>query len=402
MKNRDIIIIGIQPWDINIGSNCKNIALEFSKENRVLYVNHPLDRWTYLRKSNNPINKGRANALKESKISLTKINENLFVFNPKVVFEPVNSIPNKPIFNFFNKLNARRLANEINKAIKYLEFENYILFNDSQMFVGLHMKSLLKPEFYFYYIRDNLVESIHPYWNTHGKRIEPLTIKTADAVVTNSEYYTEYARNFNSNSFMIGQGCDTAKFDFLNANLEIPVEMSSIPKPIIGYVGALTIKRIDIELLAFISQNLPSWNIVLVGPEDDTFKNSHLHSLSNIYFLGVKEESTIPNYIYGFDVCINPQLLNKATIGNYPRKMDEYLATGKPVVASWTKAMEYFEDYVYLAHNHEEYITLIPKALSENTYEKMLKRRNFAVSHTWENNVNKIVEIYNSIRSTTK
>ena len=35
IKNRDIVVFGIQAWDIEIGSNCKNIALEFAKNNRV-------------------------------------------------------------------------------------------------------------------------------------------------------------------------------------------------------------------------------------------------------------------------------------------------------------------------------------------------------------------------------
>jgi len=52
MKNRDIIVVGIQPWDIEIGSNCKNIALEFAKTNRVLYVNSPLDRISRYRHRN--------------------------------------------------------------------------------------------------------------------------------------------------------------------------------------------------------------------------------------------------------------------------------------------------------------------------------------------------------------
>ena len=42
IENKDIIVIGIQPWDIPIGSNCKDIAKQFSKENRVLYVNNPI------------------------------------------------------------------------------------------------------------------------------------------------------------------------------------------------------------------------------------------------------------------------------------------------------------------------------------------------------------------------
>jgi len=65
IQNRDIIVIGIQPWDTEIGSNCKDIATEFAKHNRVLYVNSPLDRITRLRDKDNPktmkrirINKG--------------------------------------------------------------------------------------------------------------------------------------------------------------------------------------------------------------------------------------------------------------------------------------------------------------------------------------------------------
>jgi len=45
----DIVVVGQQPWDVEIGSNCKNIALEFSEHHRVLYVNSPLDRITVIR-----------------------------------------------------------------------------------------------------------------------------------------------------------------------------------------------------------------------------------------------------------------------------------------------------------------------------------------------------------------
>ena len=44
VEQRNIVITGIQPWDIEIGSNCKNIAREFAKTHRVLYVNSPIDR----------------------------------------------------------------------------------------------------------------------------------------------------------------------------------------------------------------------------------------------------------------------------------------------------------------------------------------------------------------------
>jgi teichuronic acid biosynthesis glycosyltransferase TuaH len=44
MQNRDIIITGLQSWDLNLGSNAKNIALEFSRHNRVLYIDPPVSR----------------------------------------------------------------------------------------------------------------------------------------------------------------------------------------------------------------------------------------------------------------------------------------------------------------------------------------------------------------------
>jgi hypothetical protein len=49
IKGRDIVVVGLQAWDNDIGSNCKNIAAEFAKDNRVLYVNYPLDRITIKR-----------------------------------------------------------------------------------------------------------------------------------------------------------------------------------------------------------------------------------------------------------------------------------------------------------------------------------------------------------------
>ena len=48
IHGRDIVVVGQQPWDTALGSNCKDIALEFSRHNRVLYVNSPLDRNTEL------------------------------------------------------------------------------------------------------------------------------------------------------------------------------------------------------------------------------------------------------------------------------------------------------------------------------------------------------------------
>jgi hypothetical protein len=50
IRGKDILIIGLQPWYYDIGSNCKDIATRLSEHNRVLYVNKPLNRKTWFSK----------------------------------------------------------------------------------------------------------------------------------------------------------------------------------------------------------------------------------------------------------------------------------------------------------------------------------------------------------------
>ena len=124
--------------------------------------------------------------------------------------------------------------------------------------------------------------------------------------------------------------------------------------------------------------------------EDEAFRNSDLHTLPNVHFLGSKPPASLPSYLNCFDVAINPQILNDVTIGNYPRKIDEYLAMGKPAVATRTEAMSVFKDHVYLAASREEYLNLIERGLTENSLEKAAERERFARGHTWEANANEI------------
>jgi glycosyltransferase involved in cell wall biosynthesis len=164
--------------------------------------------------------------------------------------------------------------------------------------------------------------------------------------------------------------------------------------PIIGYIGVLYELRLDLQLLERLATERPEWNFLLIGPEDEAFRSSKLHKLPNVHFPGRKEAKELPQYLARFDVAINPQKVNEVTIGNYPRKIDEYLAMGKPTVATSTEAMSIFAEHVYLAKGADDYTALIEKALLENTPGREDARIAFARSHTWENSV---AEIYKAM-----
>jgi glycosyltransferase involved in cell wall biosynthesis len=307
------------------------------------------------------------------------------------LLESINGLPFTFLFRIANFINNRRFASEIKKAIKRLGFKDFLLFNDSDMFRSYHLKEMLKPICTIYYTRDNMMSV--PYWFKHGQKLEPELMAKSDLVCANSTYLSEIAAKENPNSFYVGQGCDVSAFD-RNKISSKPEDLATIKGPIIGYIGALYTLRLDIQIIALIAKGKPEWSVVLIGPEDEEFENSELHQLKNVHFLGLKDGSVLPQYLNYFDVAINPQILNEVTIGNYPRKIDEYLAMGKPVVATETKAMSIFKDHTYLAKNKEEYISLIEKAIREDNPLVREERIKFAQSHTWENSVK---EIYKAI-----
>ena len=190
MERYDIIIVGQQPWDTDIGSNCKDIALELSKQHRVLYVNSPLDRATWLRNRKDPEVAKRIDIIKGRREGLLQVGENLWTLYPNCLVESINWLPSKSLFNYLNKINNRRLADVINQAIAILRFNDFLLFNDNEIFKAFNLKELLSPKRSIYYSRDYMVGV--PYWKRHGERLEPTLIAKSDLCFTNSLYLRDY------------------------------------------------------------------------------------------------------------------------------------------------------------------------------------------------------------------
>jgi teichuronic acid biosynthesis glycosyltransferase TuaH len=381
MQGRDFILFGLQPWDIPIGSNFKNMAEEIGKNNRVLYVNKPLDRISVLRKRKDPQIQTRMAAIKHGKDVLTEVLSNVWVFNPRSMVESINFLSPGKLYNFLQRRNNKRLATEIKWAAKELDFKDYIVIIDNDFFNGQYLKEFIGARTFIYYIRDYLIAQ--KYFQRHGPKAEAEIMKKADAVLTNSQYLADYAGKNNKISINIGQGCDVE--DFLIKPDSAPEDIAQIQRPVIGYCGAIISSRLDIKLIHHVAKTKPEWQIVLVGPQDEDFRNSGLHKMKNVHFLGSKDISEVPGYVHYFDVCINPQIMNPTTIGNYPRKVDEYLAAGKPVVALKTQGMDIFAEQCFLCSTYPEYVDAITIAIKESNHpEKIEQRKELAKSHTWE------------------
>lgn len=383
----NFIVFSLARWNVDYGCNVKDICDELAKEHRVLYIDVPLkrkDRW--FKKDRDDVQEV------ESRIAsgkqLIELKPNLWHYIDDSVLESVNSIQNNFLFDWLVKINNKRFAKAIKRAATAVGFDSYILLNDNNIYDGLHLKELLRPQQYVYYLRDHLPAMA--YWKRHVTRLQPDLIQQVDLVVTNSLFLESYAHRWNNRSYYIGQGCDVNHF-LVRPDHSKMEDLSNVARPIVGYIGAVNGERLDIPLIHQLAELMPEFSFVFIGREDKIFSESALHSLPNVFFLGAKDFSELPKYLYSFDVAINPQRRNEITLGNYPRKIDEYLASGKPVVATKTLAMEVFKDFVYLGEDANDYVRLIREAIQQDSEENQTKRKEFAKTHTWPNSVNEFL-----------
>lgn len=392
----NFVFLSLQRINTDRESTSTSLAKELAKNHQILYVNPAIDRKTSFSKNADSFTKDHIAAIKFGKPALTKASENMWVLNPECILESINWIPSTKIFSVFNKVNNRRLAKEIKKALSELNFDSFILINDKDIFRSFYLKELLKPKLYIYLDRDYTIG--FGYWKRHGVTLEPKLMEKSDAIICNSLDFTRNASLHNANSFYIGNGVDLALFNDKIA-LQIPEKFKNIPYPIIGYVGAILSSRLDISLIINTAKARPQWSIVLIGGEDDDFIQSELHQLPNVYFLGKIHKENIPPYMKYFNVCTNPQILNEITIGNFPLKIIEYLALGRPVVAISTNTMkEVFSEFTYLAETPNEYIQKIEQALLEDNPEIQQKRVRFAETFSWANIAATVIEIIEKLQ----
>jgi glycosyltransferase involved in cell wall biosynthesis len=390
MANRDYIITGLQSWDIPIGSNAIDIAWELAVDNRVLYVNSPLDLMTMVRNRQHKLKDHRNEVLRGKSNPVRKVGKRLWVLDFPFFIWSVNGLPDGRLFDVINKWNNRRIFRYVQRIADQLGFVNPIQIIDNDIYRSYYSKELLDARMTVYYRRDNLHP--FPYWSRHIGRLEPGLITKSDLVVCNSPQLAAFAQNFNPKSYDIGQGVDLSAYDPSLSHPE-PAEIADIPAPRFGYIGDINSLRLDPDLIFEMARSRPEYSFILTGGEDTVFSRHPLHRLPNVHFTGSVAKYRVPSFIAAMDVCMNPQKVNDITIGNYPRKVDEYLAMGKPVLATRTPAMELFREHVSLCDTVTDYIRCADEALRSDTADRQAARIRFAQSHSWRNNVNTLTHL---------
>lgn len=165
--------------------------------------------------------------------------------------------------------------------------------------------------------------------------------------------------------FLIRNGVHWERFQDVS---KVPSQLATIPHPRIGFVGSISY-WVNLDLVIEAAKQCPSWHFVLLGPV-----RISIPRLPNVHLLSPVPPEEVHHYIHGFDIGIIPFHDTPLTRCVNPLKLYEYLACGKPVIATPYGDYEDVEQLVYFVHNLQEFIYAINKALEEDC-PKLQKQR---------------------------
>jgi glycosyltransferase involved in cell wall biosynthesis len=119
---------------------------------------------------------------------------------------------------------------------------------------------------------------------------------------------------------------------------------------------------------------------------DKAARLDEMAALPNVHLMGNRAVKDLPAYVQSMDVCMMPYEVNDYTNFIYPMKLHEYLASGRPSVATPISSVLPFGDVVGLAASAPEWQTALARALepSATSTDAVSARRARAAEHDWD------------------
>jgi glycosyltransferase involved in cell wall biosynthesis len=339
-----------------------------SKDNRILWINAIANRMpTASSKDFRRI----FSKLKRFTEPVREVEPNIFVLNPLAIPAYGSSL--------VRSFNQKFLLSQVKKAMRRLGFAEPLnmVFNPA---AGLLAGKLGESEIIYYCVDD--------YTEFTGvasglKEIEEELFRKSDLVVVSAEKLFADKKKYNPNTHIIRHGTDWRHFrTALDAATEIPAEIKDLPKPVIGFHGLLA-DWVDYGLIKQIAERYKDGSVVLIGKiaVDAEQKVKILNGVENVRFLGRKPYETLPAFCKGFDVALNPFVINDLTLAANPLKVREYLAAGLPVVSTDIPEVRILE-HCRVGLDHEDFLAKIEAALNEPTDGELIS--DSIRSESWE------------------
>ena len=262
----------------------------------------------------------------------------------------------------------------------------------------------LRPRWTVYHAFDLFSEQ--PCWTDDLAHAEDELLQRADLVVASSASVAAALHRLGRDEVLVlPNGGDARAFE-AGTRLPCPADLAAIPRPRIAYIGRVN-RKVDFPMIAAMARSQPDWQWVLVGPVAvtgagapsldpklaDAFRDCQ--NLPNVHFLGNKPHVELPAYAAHMDVNT---MCYRADRGWWnaasPLKLNEYLATGRPVVSIDLPDIRSFSDVVTFVRDTGEWRRALAASLDDRSPQAVERRRRVARANSWDKRVDRLEQAF--------
>jgi glycosyltransferase involved in cell wall biosynthesis len=372
VTGRDIVCVGFNDWETELWTNQHHLMARLAAAgNRVLSVESlGLRRPTVAGRDVSRMARRLIRGLRPP-----RERDGVHVLSPLVI--PLHG------HAAVRRLNARLLPLLVGRAARRLGMRRPILWGYVPQAEVL--LDALTPSLVVYHCVDDIAtqEGIDA---ASFRAAEERYARRADLVLASAPRLTERMRALSDNVLSAPNVADTGLFATALDDGPVDPAVAALPRPRLVFTGAIAEKKLDLRLLRDVARARRDWTIALVGPVGLGDPHTDVTALAaepNVHLLGARRYEELPAVLRGADVALIPYRASELTASIFPMKVYEYLAAGRPVVATPLPALEGVGE-VTVAEGPEAFIAAVARELADDTPDRRAARSAAAAANSWD------------------
>jgi Glycosyl transferases group 1 len=212
------------------------------------------------------------------------------------------------------------------------------------------------------------------------RQMDAAMIAKADVILTTSQSLHDHVTRTGKLVSMLTHGVDIDHFAMI-PDREHPV-LARICGQRIGFFGVID-DRLDQALIRAVASARPDVAIVFAGPV--LSMPTQLSELPNIHFIGSIAYAHLPFFVAGLSALILPYKVDDSTVAIAPLKLKEYLATGRPVIATSMHEVLAFSEHLICCDDGDSWLRAVDTALKTPLKKGRHNIPDWLLAQSWDN-----------------